>query len=67
VGDFIGRIPELWDKRHRFMGFSDIAKAFHRAAGIALLPSCSSSAAQSTWLEKGVLRLPVHGACIDEQ
>jgi len=34
---------------------------------IALLLSYSSSAAQSTWLEKGALRLPVHGACIDEQ
>jgi hypothetical protein len=45
-------IPELWDKRHGFMGFSDIAKAFPRVARIASLLSYSSSAAQSTWLAK---------------
>jgi hypothetical protein len=67
AGDFIGRIPELRDQRHGFMGFSDIAKAFRRVASMALLLSYSSSAAQSTWLEKGALRLPVHGACIDSE
>jgi hypothetical protein len=67
AGDFIGHIPEMWDKRHGFIGFSDIAKAFRRVAGTALLLSYSSSAAQPTWLEKGALRLHVHGACTDEQ
>jgi hypothetical protein len=66
-GIFIGRIPERSDKRHVFMGFSDIAKAFRRVTDIALLLSYSSSAAQSTWLEKGALRLPVRGACNNEQ
>ena len=53
--------------RSQNMGSSDIAKTMRRVASIALLLSYTSSATQSTWLEKRDLRLPVHGPCTDEQ